>query len=342
MCSLSALNHRGHKPLFPTVEKNTQMLYANQILKRHPQNPILTPVDFPGAAQVYNPSPFILNGRTGLLVSIVRHDGPGSGRDIGQTHVAWSNDGIKFEIERKPFIYWKDDVFPYDIVATHFIDNRVTLIGDTFYILTPVMCLDGWDAPAIVLGKTKDFKSYERIEVVSLPRNRGASLFPEKINGKYYRLERPGGGDGSGGEIWLSSSPDLIHWGCCRPVLKPNYRYWNLNKVGPTPPVRTDAGWLDIIHGVFTPAGGSHYYIGAILLDLEEPWKVIGRTNSYLLRAEAPYETGGNCDNVVFPCGILADNEKDQIRMYYGITDDRIGLATGSLSAIIETCLKGR
>jgi predicted GH43/DUF377 family glycosyl hydrolase len=296
----------------------------------------------PGVAQVYNPSPVWFGDEITLLVSIVLHRASGRGRDVGQTHVARAKDGVHFTVDEEPFILWgPDEPYPWNIVSTHFIDNRVTRIGDEYYILTPVMCRDGWDAPAMVLGRTRDFKSYERIEITSLPKNRGASLFPEKIGGKYYRLERPGGGDGSGGEIWLSSSPDLIHWGCCRPVLQPNYRYWNLNKIGPTPPVRTDHGWLDIIHGVFTPAGGSHYYIGAMLLDLEEPWKVIGRTNGYLLRPEMSYETNGNCDNVVFPCGMLADTAKDEAWLYYGATDDKICLAKGKLSEIVTACLEG-
>lgn len=316
--------------------------YAHEIMIRHPKNPLLTARDFPGAAQIYNPSPVRFRDETILLLSIVMHQADGTGRDVGQTHVARSRDGVNFSIEEKPFIKWNGGEFPWNIVTTHFIDNRVTQIGEDYYILTPVMCLDGWDSPAMVLGRTRDFKTYERIEVVSLPKNRGASLFPEKIGGKYYRLERPGGGDGSGGEIWLSSSPDLIHWGCCRPVLKPNYRYWNLNKVGPTPPVKTKDGWLEIIHGVFTPAGGSHYYIGAILLDLEQPWKVIGRTNGYLLRPEMEYETHGNCDNVVFPCGVIADLKKDELLMYYGATDDKICLATGKLSDVITACKEGR
>ena len=67
------------------------------------------------------------------------------------------------------------------------------------------------------------------------------------------------------------------------------------------------------MHGVFTPAGGTCYYIGAILLDLEQPWKVIGRTNSYLLSPEMDYEKMGNCDNTVFPCGAIADDKKDEI-----------------------------
>ena len=90
---------------------------------------------------------------------------------------------------------------------------------------------------------------------------------------------------------------------------------------------------------MFKPAGGTYYYISAILLDLEEPWRVIGKMNSYLLAPEMPYERNGNCDNTVFPCGAIADEEKDKLRLYYGACDSCICLATGSLSAIVEACI---
>ncbi len=166
-------------------------------------------------------------------------------------------------------------------------------------------------------------------------------MFPEKIGGVYYKLDRPGGGAGSGGDIWISSSPDLIHWGNFRPVLAAGYRFWNTQKIGPTPPIKTDRGWLDMIHGVCRPAGGTYYYIGAILLDQEEPWKVIGKTNSYLMMPEEPWEQHGNCDNTIFPCGAIADYENDRIRLYYGACDQSICLATGSLSQTVEACLLG-
>jgi len=93
---------------------------------------------------------------------------------------------------------------------------------------------------------------------------------------------------------------------------------------------------LDIIHGVFSPAGGTYYYIGAILLDLEEPWKVIGRTNSYLMMPDTPYERHGNCDNTIFPCGAIVRG--DELRLYYGACDHSINLAIGSLRAVVEAC----
>ena len=99
-------------------------------------------------------------------------------------------------------------------------------------------------------------------------------------------------------------------------MLAAGYRYWNVQKIGPTPPIKTPHGWHDIIHGVFSPAGGIHYYIGAMPLDLEEPWKIIGRTNSWILAPQESYERTGNCDNTAFPCGALGDWEKDELRLY--------------------------
>lgn len=313
---------------------------ATQIFKRHEGGPLLHIKDFPGKAQIYNPAPIRFGDETILLVSVVEHAAMhGYGRDVGQTRVARSHDGINFELSDTNFIETQMQGEPWDRYH-HFIDNRITKIDDWYYIITPVM-VNGFDSPIGMLGRTKDFVKYERIDTITQPKNRGASLFPEKINGKYYKLDRPGGGDGGDGDIWISASPDLIHWGEFKPVLAAGYRFWNVQKIGPTPPIKTDQGWLDIIHGVFTPAGGTYYYIGAMLLDLDEPWKVIGKTNSYLMMPEEPWEQHGNCDNVIFPCGAIADYDKDQIRLYYGACDFAICLATGSLSETVAACIQG-
>jgi predicted GH43/DUF377 family glycosyl hydrolase len=308
---------------------------ATTIFTRHPANPILDPKDFPGIAKIFNPSPAIYEDKTILLVSIVPHS---IGWGTGETRVASSIDGVNFTIEDKPFIELDTTIAPYDLANKHRIDNRITKIDDTYYILTPV-AVDGHLGPCTILGKTKDFKTYEPIDIITLPPNRGASLFPEKIDGLYYKLDRPGGGTGNLGTIWLSSSPDLINWGRYRPVIRP-YNHLNGTKMGPTPPIKTAQGWLVITHNVLTPCDGPHYSIGAIMLDLKNPAKVIGKTASWLLYPEKDYETRGTCDNVVFPCGALIDEAKDEIRLYYGAADTRVGLATGSLSATIEACLK--
>ena len=307
---------------------------VRKILQRHPANPILDPEDFPGVRQMFNPSPVRFGDEIILLVSTQRYS-----ERSGETRVARSKDGVNFTVDDKPFINLDKELYPYNIINRHVIDNRVTKIDDTYYILTPLSSV-GFGGPTTILGKTTDFENYELIDIISLPQNRGISLFPEKINGKYYRLDRPGAGDGTRfGPIWLSSSPDLVHWGQFRPVVQP-FALWNMSKLGPTPPIKTDAGWLVIIHGVSDPCDGPHYSIGAVLLDLENPCKMIGKTMSTLLYPQMDYETRGIVDNVVFPCGAIPFYEKDELHLYYGAADTRICLATGSLSEIVEACQK--
>ena len=226
---------------------------ATGILKRHPKNPIMKVEDYPGIAQLYNPAAVMHNGETILLISVVEHAAKrGYGRDVGESRIARSKDGIKFELNGKNFIDTQSSEYPYTLYH-HFIDNRITKIEDTYYIITPVM-IKGFHSPAGMLGKTKDFKNYERIDIITQPPNRGASLFPEKIKGKYWKLDRPGGGDGGNGEIWISSSPDLIHWGGFKPVLGANYRFWNAQKIGPTPlSKQAKAGWTLYMASLLLP-----------------------------------------------------------------------------------------
>jgi len=306
---------------------------ATRILTRHPENPLISPEDIPcGAKQVFNPAPARHEGKTILLLSVL----PWKTDHLGDTWLAWSDDGVHFTVDEKPFIELASRPFPYSMVSRHIIDNRLTKIDDTYYILTPVG--GGYTGPSGVLGKTRDFKTYEPVEIICPPPERGASLFPEKIGGKYYKLDRPGAGEGARGSIWLSSSPDLVHWGCFRPLLMGGWSHWNAYKIGPTPPVRTHEGWLVIVHGVSVPCDGPHYAIGAILLDIEDPLKIVGRTYSTLLHPEAEYEVNGWVDNVVFPCGAIADAEADELWLYYGGADTRICLATGSLSEVLDAC----
>jgi beta-1,4-mannooligosaccharide/beta-1,4-mannosyl-N-acetylglucosamine phosphorylase len=308
---------------------------ATRILSRHPSNPIIEVVDHPGFMTVFNPAPAMHKGQTVLLLSMVRFQS----RRGGETYVSTSDDGVHFQVEEEPFIRLHEHPYPFSDFGHHVIDNRVTQIDDTYYILTPAKC-NYAQSPITVLGKTTDFKHYEPIEIIDYPKVRGTSLFPGKIGGKYYKLIRPGAGTGSHGEIWISSSPDLVNWGSYRPFLTPGYcPFWNSQKIGPTPPIKTSHGWLEIVHGVSTPCDGAHYYIGAVLMDLDQPWKIIGKTYSYLLAPETPYERNGQVGNVVFPCGALADEDKDELRLYYGSADTCIGLATGKLSEVIQACL---
>ncbi|MFA6103988.1 MAG: glycoside hydrolase family 130 protein [Victivallaceae bacterium] len=307
-------------------------------LERHPANPILGPHSMPGADAVFNCGQTMYQGKTILLVAVMLRNNP-----MPRMHVAESEDGVNFTIRPEPFITRSElphishlDQWPIDPRVTYFAEE------DVYYIMRPGNSDVGCVA---FLGKTKDWQHYEDIEVIALPSNRVPCLFPEKVNGKYLRLDRPyslvydphNHPQMSG--IWLSESPDLIHWGRHRVVLKP-WTTWNYTKIGPTPPIKTRQGWLEIIHGVSQSCSGQRYCIGAILLDLNDPSKVIGNSQGYLMCPKADYEFMGRVPNVVFPCGAIADYEQDRLRIYYGAADTSIGLATGCLSEIVELCLR--
>jgi len=311
------------------------MFRVDTMLKRHPKNPIIAPKDFPfGPADVvFNPGQTTYNGKVILLVSVILRNQP-----FARTHVAESDDGVNFTIRPEPvFTYDADKVFgAYDF---HPIDCRVTQIGDEYYIVRPGNSEMGCVS---LMYKTKDFVKFEPIDIVALPDNRVPCLFPEKIGGYYYRLDRPYnmGAKPERGHIWISRSPDLVHWGHHRFMLK-GFGNWNWEKMGPTVPIKTEKGWLEIIHGVSASCSIVSYSLGAVLLDLEDPEKIIGRMSSYILTAEEDYEFRGRTPGCVFATGAIADLKTRRLRVYYGAADTSIGLAEGDLDEIIDGCLKG-
>lgn len=331
----------------------TKLRGSENIMHRNKENPIITVDDFPVPAHaVFNCGQTMYNGQTILLIAAYYKEARPSGSTTG-IHVAKSNDGIHFEIEKEPLFdkrEWAGNCpGNFDCWV---IDPRVTKIDDTYYIVRPAESVEV--GVAALLEKTKDFKTCEFVDCISLPSNRVPCLFPEKIGGYYVRLDRPFNQheneepecvpdtEKQKAGIWVSYSPDLVFWGKHRPLIYPeaipNYANW---KMGPTPPIKTKDGWLEIIHGVYKENGEFCYSIGAMLLDLENPQKIIGVTRDWILTPTEPYETNGRVDNVVFPCGAIADIETDTIRIYYGAADTCIGLATGKLSELIAACKNG-
>ena len=184
---------------------------------------------------------------------------------------------------------------------------------------------------------TLDFETFHQIENAFLPLNRNGVLVPRKIGGKYAMLSRPSDrGHTPFGDIHCSFSPDMVHWGQHRFVMKPNGG-WQSTKVGAGPiPIETTQGWLMIYHGVLTSCNGFVYSMGAALLDLEQPWKVIARTSPYILSPQELYECVGDVPNVVFPCAALVDAPTGRMAVYYGCADTCTGLAFCYVDELIE------
>lgn len=243
-------------------------------------------------------------------------------------HAGFSSDGFKWNIDPSP-ISWN---LPDGVdVPEYGYDPRVVEIDGEFIV---TWC-NGFHGPTIGIGKTTDFRSFDMIENALLPYNRNGVLFPRKFRDDYLMLSRPSdAGHTPFGDIFLSRSNDLVHWGRHRFVLEPQ-QPWESTKIGAGPaPIETPEGWVLFYHGVLTSCNGFVYHFGAALLDLEEPWKVIARGKEYLLSPQMAYEQIGDVPNVVFPCAALVD--ADKVAIYYGCADTVTGLAFCNLDDVLD------
>ena len=196
--------------------------------------------------------------------------------------------------------------------------------------------------PLVSLALTDDFRDFQRLGPVMPPEDKDAALFPVKFGGRYAMLHRPVSAfPGVQKHIWISFSPDLLHWGDHRVVI-PARRgsWWDANKVGLSPPpMATPKGWLILYHGVRDTAAGCLYRLGLALLDGEDPTRVIRRSDQWIFGPREPYETVGDVGNVVFPCGWILLG--DELRCYYGAADSCIAVASAKLDDVmtfIESC----
>jgi len=301
-----------------------------ELFWRHAANPVIGRHHLPGALGIYNSAivPYG-DGFAGVFRVELRNRYP-------HLHVGWSDDGLDWHIEPQPLQYSNQSV--KDTLTEYAYDPRVCKIDDTYYI---TWC-GGQNGPTISIASTQDFEHFERLENAFLPFNRNGVLFPRKFNGKFLMLNRPSDdGHTPFGDIYLSQSPDMIHWGMHRVVMRrggEQYgQWWQRTKVGAGPvPIETDEGWLMLYHGVMDTCNGFVYSMGAAILDIDEPWRVLYRTNQHVLTPEAPYEISGHVPNVVFPCAALCDFERDQLAVYYGAADTTSCLAYAKLSEVIS------
>ena len=322
------------------------MYKSSDVIKKL-DKPVLTYKDTPyNSALIFNASVEKINGK---YVMLFRNDyGDFENQKLEGTSigVATSDNGIDWKVSDKTR-------FQASVgeEITRIYDPRITVIDGVCYVCFAVDTRHGVRGG---IAKTDDFENFEIISL-SGPDNRNMVLFPEKINGNFVRLERPmpvytrGGKDRF--DIWLSESPDLVYWGKSRLVMGVEDVPFANDKIGPAAqPIKTEKGWLTTFHAVEldTTRGKNgweekwqkQYYAGIMLLDLNDPSKVLGKYDKPLIVCDRDYETeNGFRKDVIFPCGnILEDN--GEVKIYYGASDTVECMATADVNDLIRLCLE--
>jgi predicted GH43/DUF377 family glycosyl hydrolase len=191
----------------------------------------------------------------------------------------------------------------------------------------------------IALARTKDFVHVDRVSLITQADCRNVVIFPEKFEGLYARLDRPHS-EIAPWSIWISYSPDLRFWGESQLVMRPEPYHWDEMKIGPgAPPIKTAHGWLSIYHGVFRTMDGSVYRLGVALHDLQNPAKVVGVSDSWILQPEDPWEITGYVHNVVFTCGAVPESD-GTVKIYWGGADTVMCVGEANLTDLVALCLQ--
>jgi beta-1,4-mannooligosaccharide/beta-1,4-mannosyl-N-acetylglucosamine phosphorylase len=324
-------------------------LKSSPLIVRHEANPVLRPDQVPSRpALVFNAGVTKYQGR---YVMVFRNDYlrdgaiDGALTDLG---LAFSDDGVRWEVQDEPCFRYESD----EIIRAY--DPRLTVIDGRCYMCFAV---DTHHGVCGGIAVTDDFQDFAILSTTT-PDNRNMVLFDRTIGDMYVRLERPfpvysrGGGDRF--DIWISESPDLVYWGNPRLLLAVEDVPFANDKIGPgAPPVRTEKGWLTTFHAVdLDPSRGvngwedrpwrKRYTAGIMLLDLQDPSKVVGMCETPLLAPEAPYETaGGYRNDVIFPGGMILEDD-GEVKIYYGAADTVECLATASVRDLLKLCLAGK
>ncbi|MFH1195130.1 MAG: glycoside hydrolase family 130 protein [bacterium] len=317
------------------------------MFKRHIKNPIITRTDIPNippqmvnVSSVFNPGAVKFNNKYILLLRVQNR-----GRETFIVK-AESENGIDFNVDNKIVDFKGIEKVKEKIY--HVYDARITKIGNEHYVM---FAMDMDSGCQLGLAKTNDFEEFEFLGIVSNGDIRNGVLFPEKVNGKYLRFDRPNrvqleGGPASGNTICLSESDDLLHWNLVKPVMGGRFHYWDENIGSGPAPVKTREGWLHIYHGVAMHFASSNIYqAGAALHDLNDPSIVLHRGKYNILEPREIWELTGQVANVCFPSGMIVENFDDEgfaeidsnVLVYYGAADTVVGLAYSTIGELIES-----
>lgn len=301
------------------------------LIFRHPGNPILDASIWPYVVNsTFNPGATTVGEETLLLVRVEDRTG------ISHLTAARSSDGVtEWRIDPEPTLL--PDPLHFSEEAWGIEDPRITRLEETGeWVIAYTAYSRG--GPLVSLACTADFHMFRRLGAVMPPENKDAALFPRRFSGRWAMIHRPVTAFMQGrGDIWISFSPDLKHWGDHRVLIEARAGgWWDANKIGlGPPPLETDEGWLVLYHGVKQSADGCIYRLGLALLDPDVPGRLIGRSDKWVFAPEKAYERTGDVGNVVFPCGWIHDGKSGIVRIYYGAADTSICLATAGVKDLL-------
>lgn len=303
------------------------------LFQRSPANPLLTAADWPYPVNtVFNPGATVVGDETVLLVRVEDR------RGISHLTVARSRDGVTgWRVEREPLL--ADDP-----------DDHTSMWGVEDARITRVDELDGWvilytaygpQGPCVAMAVTQDFRTVKRFGVVMTPEDKNASMLPRRVDGQWILFHRPASRISGRSDVWLSRSADMSSWSAPEPVFGARSgAWWDAVRVGIGPaPIETEHGWLGIYHGVKETVSGVIYRVGLVLLDRDNPARVIRRCDEWVLGPAEDYELVGDVGNVVFPTGVVHIEATNELRVYYGAADTSIGMAAADLDEVMAYVL---
>jgi predicted GH43/DUF377 family glycosyl hydrolase len=300
------------------------------IFTRDPGNPIITADDLPYRANsVFNPGAGLVGGETLLLIRVEDL------RGISHLLPARSADGATdWRFDSHPLIMPEPDRYPEEIWGCE--DPRLTWLPEReeWAIAYTAYSRRG---PLVSLAMSRDFTEVRRMGPVMPPDDKDAALFPHRFHGRWAMIHRPSAVRGFA-HIWISYSPDLIHWGDHQLLLEArDGAWWDAGKIGlGPPPLETPEGWLLCYHGVHATSSGPIYRVGLALLDLEDPRRVLRRTDEWVLAPTEPYERSGDVNKVVFPTGWVVDPVTQRLSIYYGAGDSVIARVSTTLPEVMS------
>lgn len=247
---------------------------------------------------------------------------------MSHLRVARSHDGVHFDVDEKPAVVPANRFEEYGCE-----DPRATLIDGVWHITYVSVGRLGVTTSRLT---TTDFRCFERHGLAFLPDHKDVVLFPGRASGRFAALTRPMPQSfGRVLGIWIAFSDDLVHWGEHAPLALPRSGMWDELRTGASAvPFRVADGWLEIYHGVDR---NTRYALGGLLLDADDPSRVIARSPEPILVPTESYERKGLYNNVVFACGhVPLDPAAENIRVYYGAADSCLAAADFRVQDILD------